>query len=129
MADPIPLSAPDGTVYAYACGECSRVVQDRPTHPSWQGHAAEASVRAGVARDSHAAAVTCCQRCGCGARGTTLCDVCEMSARRALRALACIGMASAAYHIDPLAIRVECCCEPIAALCGVSPETVRWWRT
>lgn len=57
MSSPIPLAAPDGTVYAYACGTC-RACYERE----------RAEARAGRRRDDLEALA---------ARGLRECDVCD----------------------------------------------------
>lgn len=74
MSDPIPLSAPDGTVYAYACGACHRVAITPEIGP--------ASPVASAAKDSRATAAECC-RCKCGAPVSEtscwgLCEPCDV---------------------------------------------------
>lgn len=133
MGDPVPLSAPDGTVMAWACGEC-HAVTSRGAHASWWSTATRSRIQGEIAADSRAAAVLCCARCGCGQRGTWLCVDCARDGRRAFEALGAIGMAVAVHHY---ALDLHDCmtrprgidmCPATAALCGVSPETVRGWR-
>lgn len=130
MAEPIPLSAPDGTVYAWACGECRRVLAPDDIDTLDE---CEAMARA-----------HCGQCPSCGLRHGTpgACRQCDKDARRAFKVLACVGMAVAADEYAAAALAagnaktpgedawagawiVDC----LAALCGVSPETVRGWRT
>ena len=58
MSAPIPLAAPDGTVYAYACGRCHNVCAGSTMRP-------RADVEA-LASSYHRRAARCCV-CDCGA--------------------------------------------------------------
>lgn len=137
---PIPLSAPDGTVYAYACSRCRRVSQPWVVHPQLDVLPPDA------ARESRRLAEMCCpDLCpGCRVPAGGLCRECRADARRAFEVLACIGMAACVHrlrsvHDDLLVARSEGrwdvglelfaeAEDALAALCGVSPETVRGWR-
>ena len=71
----IPLTAPDGTVYAYACGRCHRVAGGVHTTDA-------TSPVARLAGYSLGRAARCCVcRCGAPVRvalwHTTLCDACH----------------------------------------------------
>lgn len=109
MTAPIPLAAPDGTVYAYACGRCKC---------PWQ--------------DDWIAGVCCteprCPACLCCVRDEGLCERCDADARSAFEALACIGMAVAVREYANTTWR-PARDEALAALCGVDVETVRGWRS
>lgn len=121
MADPIPLRAPDGTVYAYACGRCKC---------PWQ--------------DDWTAGVCCteprCPACLCCVRNDGLCERCDADARRAFEALAAIGMAVAVQEYAAGWGAVFASGVPVDfdvldyvfvardALCGVDVAVVRRWR-
>ena len=77
MSAPIPLAAPDGTVYAYACGTCHNVHATSHQRPS----ADVARLAAGYLR----AAERCCV-CDCGAHADSAlwrrcCAACAERAR------------------------------------------------
>jgi hypothetical protein len=74
MSDPIPLSAPDGTVYAYACGRC-RCLASPPE--------AEAFAPVGRIVELSLARATKCCVCPCGAPVSEtscwgLCEPCDV---------------------------------------------------
>lgn len=123
MTTPIPLTDPDGTARAWACGTCGQI------------DAIENGAR------------TCCRDClVCLGRlclaDDTICSYCCAVGRRAFEVLAAIGMAVAVEEISS-AVRAVCeartCTareaaeewarESLAALCGVGVETVRRWRS
>lgn len=124
---PIPLSAPDGTVYAWACGECG--------FAAWPGANGLSRFVGDESDASRAAAERCCVRCP-ACRGELceatprLCFVCVRAGRRAFEALAAIGMAVAVREYGSVD-RVAAFAEPLAALCGIVPDRAgRWsWRT
>ncbi|MCC6649111.1 MAG: hypothetical protein IT374_26520 [Polyangiaceae bacterium] len=133
MADPIPLSAPDGTVYAWACGVCRNVAAPFVD----MGRRGPESIADGAA-ESLDAARSCCQSCRtCHVARIDsddgLCMFCAQSGRRAFEALGAIGFIfvvhryALAVHDNiarPHGIVMD---EEIAALCGVDVETVRRW--
>lgn len=121
MSDPIPLSAPDGTVYAWACGECRRVYGAKDGCDA-------TGIRYGM---PHLSAERCCMKCPCGAGmygHGPLCFECRAKARRAFEVLGAVGAAVAVREYGIAAFdRVAAFAEPLAALCGVDVETVRGW--
>lgn len=140
MTDPIPLRAPDGTVYAYACGVCRNVAAPFVD----MGRRGAESIADGAA-ESFDAARSCCQSCRTCHVGRIdsddgLCMFCAQSGRRAFEALGAIGMAVAVREYgyrceqegrEAIAYGYGCedYAEPaLAALCGVDIETVRMWR-
>lgn len=114
MVDPIPLSAPDGTVMAWACGECRRVYGIVRGFPPPEKGARE-----------------CCAGCPACRKWSSggPCPSCTAAGRRAFEALGAIGMAVAVREYGIAAFdRVTTFEESLAALCGVDVETVRGWR-
>lgn len=123
MTAPIPLAAPDGTVYAWACATCRRVSQPWVVHPQLDVLPPDA------ARESRRLAEMCCpDLCpGCRVPAGGLCRECRADARRAFEVLAAIGMAVAVREYANTTWR-PARDEALAALCGVDVETVRGWR-
>ena len=118
MSSPIPLSAPDGTVYAYACGRCRRV---------WaSGHStAEVQDVAEMADRYREETERCCVCSECGsevdddARGDRTCTRCHeetMARHRAHRE---------AHHAALAARGVRVCpeCYDLCDGCGVCGGT------
>lgn len=144
MTAPIPLAAPDGTVYAWACPVCWRVYGGgrRQRAPDGTTYGA-----------GYQDAETCCDdsevRCVHGWH-LFACRDCLRDGRRAFVMLAAIGMAVSAGALllraydnacavgdegiqfapstfDDLTEAAQAYDEETAALCGVDVETVRGW--
>jgi hypothetical protein len=95
VSTPIPLAAPDGTVYAYACGRCNRV--------SVMGHTLmPVEDIGGQAERSREEAADCCVCRTCGApveaenRGYRSCVQCDEACRAKNRAEAAARVADLA---------------------------------
>ena len=121
MSSPIPLSAPDGTVYAYACGRCHRVAAGENVHPSR------------LARLSLERATRCCV-CQCGAAMSPTsrwraCDACCAKHDAKLAAQRAAYRAARAKHLAARGRRECAVCDGTGSLdiddvaCGVCGGT------
>lgn len=106
MSSPITLSAPDGTVYAYACGRCRSVHAGSTQHP-----------RADVARlaaEYQRRAARCCT-CDCGAPADPtewqrICAACaarEVEVRRARAETRRADLAARGVQECPFCIAID----------------------
>lgn len=79
--NPIPLTSPDGRIYAYACGVCHNVPASSYALGPWPAN----GPRERLAESSMVKAERCCTCSTCGARPVPLfgCDDCNRD--RALR--------------------------------------------
>lgn len=106
MSAPIPLAAPDGTVYAYACGRCHNTFATSTMRP-------RADVGA-LARQSMRFAARCCT-CDCGAPADLtewrrICAACaarEVEARRARAEARRADLAARGMQECPFCIAID----------------------